>query len=621
MRICGDSEAIVESIPESLILLDHALCVVGANRYFFETFSLSGSRVIGLSIYELSERQWHVPQVVRFLEDHLPTTREIHRASAQEHTVLNIEKRAFQLTVNFLNQESGPSFILASLKEITQIYKSDLFQSTNDGIMMVNANNGMIEDVSPFLVDLLEISRTDLLGRQFWETSPLKHLQTGHLVLERLQMEQSLRFPEIHVKSEKSHRELRLEIIANLCENGSKQMAQFNVREIAKSKDFDQLFLQRARLESLGILASGIAHDFNNLLVGILGNAGLALRETPTDSLNRSALEDVISAGQRAAGLTRQMLAYAGKGVLNMHPLDFSKLVQGIAKLVKSSIPKSVELTLSLPERLLCVVADACQMEQVVMNLVINAAESIGDQRRGEVRVSTSMQTLTTNDIALRFLFKEIKPGDYVVLEVEDNGSGMDDNTRRQLFDPFFTTKVSGRGLGLAAVQDIVHGHHGDICVTSTIGKGSTIQIVLPAIPDVQSASIPDRNKFQDLHGGGLILLVDDEPMVLQITKTILELYGYRTLTAKNGELGVQSVRDHVDQLDLVILDSSMPVMGGEAALWKIKAIAPQLPVILSSGYSESQAVSGKAAFVIAGFVQKPYTLTSLLETVKSVLP
>lgn len=286
-------------------------------------------------------------------------------------------------------------------------------------------------------------------------------------------------------------------------------MAQFNVREITERKEFDQQFLQRARLESLGILAGGIAHDFNNLLVGILGNAGLALRDAPAGTPYQSALKDVIHASQRAAGLTRQMLAFASKGVLDLHPLDLSGLVREITKLIDSSIPKSVELKLNLSENLPSVEADACQMEQIVMNLVINGAESIEEGKKGYVHVSTTMQDLSADDIRLNYASAEIKPGAYVVLEVADDGSGMDDNTRRRLFDPFFTTKVTGRGLGLAAVQDIVHGHHGGIRVSSTLGKGSVFRVVLPAVQGAEATSTPNP-EIQDLHGTGLILLVDD---------------------------------------------------------------------------------------------------------------
>jgi CheY-like chemotaxis protein len=195
----------------------------------------------------------------------------------------------------------------------------------------------------------------------------------------------------------------------------------------------------------------------------------------------------------------------------------------------------------------------------------------------------------------------------------------MDENTLRRLFDPFFTTKAAGRGLGLAAVKGIVQRHHGGITVFSTPGEGTAFEIVLPAISDAEAVLTPEA-EIQDLHGTGLILVVDDEPVVLQIMRTTLELYGYRVLTADNGDMGVQAVRDHLEELALVILDSTMPVMGGEAALGLMKALNPGLPVILASGYDMPQAVSQPGEHKLAGFIRKPFTLNTLLGTVRSVI-
>jgi PAS domain S-box-containing protein len=494
-----------------------------------------------------------------------------------------------------------------------------LFQAAKDGIVIIDADSGEIDDVNPFLIELLSLTRADLIGKRFWEAEPLRNLQNGRLVLDRLQREKLLRFPEVCLKAKGSERELHVEVVANLYD-GPERVALFNIRDITERKEFDQHFQQTARLESLGILASGIAHDLNNLLVGILGNAGLALDEIPAGTQCESALIDVIYATHRAADLTRQMLAYAGKGVSDVHALDLSGVVLAITKLIHSSVPRSVELRLDLSGQLPSVEADAGQMQQIVMNLVINGAESIGEGKRGQVRVSTTAREMSADELRLNYASAALHPGTYVVLEVGDDGCGMDDKTRGRIFDPFFTTKSTGRGLGLAAVQGIIRGHHGGIRVSSTPGKGSIFQIILPALTVVKATPIP-KHEAQDLHGTGLVLVIDDEAIVRQVTRATLELYGYRVLSAANGELGVQAVRDHKDQLALVILDSTMPVMGGEETLKHIKALAPVLPVILSSGYDASQAISRSGEQALAGFIRKPFTFTDLLETVKSALP
>ena len=196
-------------------------------------------------------------------------------------------------------------------------------------------------------------------------------------------------------------------------------------------------------------MAGGIAHDFNNLLAGILGNAGLALSDAPPDTPYHSALKDVVHASQRAADLTRQMLAYAGKGRSNVRPVNFSELVRDITNLVRSSIPKSIELEQEIAPNLPSIEADASQMQQILMNLVINGAEAIGEGNSGQVRIRTRAQELDAEFIRMNFPSGELTPGPYVILEVADTGSGMDEKTRDRIFDPFFTTKFTGRGLGI----------------------------------------------------------------------------------------------------------------------------------------------------------------------------
>jgi len=408
-------------------------------------------------------------------------------------------------------------------------------------------------------------------------------------------------------------------VVANTYDEGRRRVAPFHVRDITERKEFHPQFQQTARLESLGILAGGIAHDFNNLLAGILGNAGLALSDAPPDGTYHRALKDVIHASQRAADLTRQMLAYAGKGQIKAVPLDLSNLVREISKLVHSSIPKVVSLRLDLAEDLPLVEGDPGQMQQVVMNLVINGAEAVPEGRKGTVRVSTSLEQLSADYLHREMRSADLEPGKYVVLEVTDDGCGMDDATRERIFDPFFTTKFTGRGLGLAAVQGIIRAHHSGIKVTSTPGKGSTFRIVMPALLNVPRPK-NQKPKFEDLRGSGMVLVIDDEEIVLQTTRTILERYGYQVITASNGERGVDEVRKHKDQLALVILDLTMPVMGGEEALKLIKAEAPHLKVILSSGYDSAQAIGrfGESAF--AGFIHKPSTINDFLEIVKTAL-
>lgn len=359
------------------------------------------------------------------------------------------------------------------------------------------------------------------------------------------------------------------------------------------------------KLESIGLLAGGIAHDFNNLLTGIMGNASLLLDSLILSDSERIMLDDVIRATEQAAILTRQLLAYAGKGKFVIELVGLSELVQDIGHLIRSSIPRTAEVILDLDRNLPPVEADPSQMQQLVMNLVINAAEAIGEER-GRVRIRTALRTLGT--------------ASYVCLEVRDSGCGMDAATQGQIFDPFFTTKFTGRGLGLSAVQGIVRGHKGFIEVESASGAGSTFTVLLPPAPPAMRNNAAGEPETEALWGSGTILIADDEPLVRRTARVALERYGYRVHLAQNGSEAVDLFRSLKDDLAAVVLDLTMPVMGGEEAYREMHRIRADIPVIISSGYDELEAMRRFAGQGAAGFLKKPYTARKLAEKLKSTL-
>jgi PAS domain S-box-containing protein len=373
------------------------------------------------------------------------------------------------------------------------------------------------------------------------------------------------------------------------------------------------------KLESLGVLAGGVAHDFNNLLTGILGNASLALDRTPQQHPNRMLLEEVMLGAERAADLTRQLLAYAGKGRFVMRNIDLSGLVKEISGLIQSSIPKAVQLRLQLGEPGPGILADPGQMQQIVMNLVINGAEAIGPEG-GTVVVRTCAQAVDEAYIAsLSSAGELLKPGPHVMLEVSDNGCGMDEQTLRKVFDPFFTTKFAGRGLGLSAVLGIVRAHKGALKVYSQPGRGTTFKLLFPVFGDMPPLENTPPAEAGELAGCGTVLIVDDEELVRHTARHTLERYGYRTLVAENGQEAVETFQRERN-VSLVLLDLTMPIMGGEETLRQLKTINPGVRVLLSSGYNETEAVERFAGEGLAGFIQKPYTAAGLAECVKQVM-
>jgi PAS domain S-box-containing protein len=411
---------------------------------------------------------------------------------------------------------------------------------------------------------------------------------------------------------------VELEISVARMESGGRPFVSVIARDVTNRKELERLLLQKDKLESLGLLAGGIAHDFNNLLVGIMGNASLALETISSNNPARTMLKDVMLASETAGNLTRQLLAYAGKGRFIIEPLDLSDLVRQIHNLLQTSVSKNVSLRLDLSANLPCIEADVTQIQQLIMNLVINAAEAIGAEE-GTVLITTGTQHVDEDYIATVLTPAQISPGDYITLQVHDTGSGMTQETIDKIFDPFFTTKFTGRGLGLAAVLGIVRGHRGAIKVYSTLCQGTTFKVLFPASSQ-PTAKPAQKVDVERAAGGETVLVVDDEHIVRRSAKAMLERYGYSVVLAENGKEAVELFKVLADKIDMVLLDMTMPVMGGEEAFRHMKTIRGDVRVILSSGYNEVEAVRRFTGKGLAGFLQKPYSAVTLAEKVRTVL-
>lgn len=389
--------------------------------------------------------------------------------------------------------------------------------------------------------------------------------------------------------------------------------------DVEERRRFEEQIRQTQKLEHLGLLAGGVAHDFNNLLVGILGNASLALETISSNNPAANLLQDVIAAGETAAHLTRQLLAYAGKGRFIIEPLDLSDLVRQISALVQASISKSVHLRHDLAPGLPCVDGDAAQLQQLMMNLIINGAEAIGEGRSGAVLVTTAVQEIDEHYIRSVLAPSEVTPGQYVSLEVHDTGSGMSPEVMEKIFDPFFSTKFSGRGLGLAAVLGIVRGHRGALKVYSIQGKGTTFKVLFPA----SSATAPLKREEAGPSyraSGQMVLVADDEVIVRQAAKNMLERHGYIVVLADNGKEAVDLFRVLGDKVSVVLLDMTMPVMGGEEAFRELRQLRSDVRVVLTSGYNEVEAVRRFTGKGLAGFIQKPFSSARLVDKLRSVV-
>jgi len=364
---------------------------------------------------------------------------------------------------------------------------------------------------------------------------------------------------------------------------------------------------RQQRFESIGMLAAGIAHDFNNLLTGIIGHAQL-LQAVLTAPEDREMADSIVHAGERAAELTRQLLAYSGKGMFQMQDLDLSSLVRDTEALMRAALPSKVTLEMRLGS-VPAVSVDANQIRQALLNVTMNAGEACGEES-GTVIVSTGMEWIESGS-GFQVVPREIKAGDYSWIEVRDSGCGMDGSTIEKIFEPFFSTKFLGRGLGLAAVAGIVRSHGGLLRVESAPGMGSCFRMYLPT-----ARRAPAKREI----AADTVLVVDDEAIVRQIVKVALERAGHKVVIAESGEAAIEAFKSTRGQVGLVLLDWKMPGMDGTEALRILRKIAPDVKVIISSGLSQSDTEYHFRETPVAGYLQKPYRMSELTALVNAIL-
>jgi CheY-like chemotaxis protein len=351
------------------------------------------------------------------------------------------------------------------------------------------------------------------------------------------------------------------------------------------------------------------------LLTVIQGNAAVALARLPDAHPVRDPISDIAAAAQRAADLTRQMLAYSGRGRFEIRPLDLRQQVRELGNLLRSSIPKRIVLHIHEPSVLPAIQGDPSQMHQVLMNLVLNGAEAIGD-RDGEVIVELDEEEVRGGG---DFIGTERLPdGRYVRLTVSDTGTGMDEKVLARIFDPFFTTKSTGRGLGLAAVLGIVRGHGGAMRIESAPGRGTRFDVLLPAAG--ARAHPPKSGEHHPKHGRGTILVIDDEEQVRVATARLAATLGYDVLEARDGAEGAEIFRKRADTVDAVVLDLTMPHLSGEETLALLRAIDPGVRVVFFSGYAEHEVVERLAPLEPGAVLHKPFTRQDLAAALEAAL-
>jgi len=479
----------------------------------------------------------------------------------------------------------------------------------SEGILETTSE-GRVVYANPTALSLVGVPEEKLLGSSFVELFAETHRQRiEHLLNSTATTPQSISEDSplnLHDK------QLTMSVVPF---NGNRhtRMAIIIMSDVSERKRMESQLLMAQKLEAIGTLAGGIAHDFNNLLMGILGNASMMLVDVDTGHPHYEKLNSIEKLVKSGAKLTSQLLGYARKGRYEVKPVNLNQLVAETSETFART-RKEITIHRKLAQDLLAIEADEGQIEQVLFNLYVNAADAM--TAGGDL----ILETINCSHQEMEGRLYDPKPGNYALLTVTDTGTGIDEETMKRIFDPFFTTKEMGRGtgLGLASVYGIIKGHGGYVDVDSKKGKGTAFKIYLPATEKEIAKLVSMRNKV--IKGSETILLVDDEEMIRSIGQDLLKALGYKSLVSKSGKEAVEVYKQHSNQIDLVILDMVMPSMGGGETFDKLKALNPHIKVILSSGYS----INGEASEIMArgcnGFIQKPFDMNQLSETIRSVL-
>ena len=522
-----------------------------------------------------------------------------------------------------------PIFMVGIIQDVTEdTLKEEALRESEErfrrifelipGPVTLAAKDGSIVACNDGFCAAVGYAREEILGRKTSELSTWVDANQRDAMYAILAQGKCVDWLEIKLRR-RDGQVRTMQIFAQPFELAGKPVVLSVGHDITDQRNLEQQMLHSQKLESLGVLAGGIAHDFNNLLTGILGNADLAKTEMSPLAPSRTSLEGIEVAARRAADLCRQLLAYSGRGRFIIEPLNLHELVEEMGHLLTVSISKKVVLKYHFSDGIPAVEADATQLRQVVMNLIVNASEAMGE-RSGVISVTVGLAHCEADYLKGCFGADRLPVGDYVYLEVADTGHGMDRATLDRIFDPFFSTKFTGRGLGLAAVLGIMRGHHGAVRVYSELGRGTTFKLIFPASESSPARAHARPTLSAGYHASGKILLADDEETIRNLGRRMLQRAGFEVIAASDGREAIEKFSKDKDAIRLVILDLTMPHLDGEACYREMRRLHPGVKVILSSGYNEQDVVNRFAGKGLAGFVQKPYTTEELLAKIREAL-
>ena len=493
-----------------------------------------------------------------------------------------------------------------------------LFETAQDGILILDGDSGLITDVNPFLVNLLDYPREDFIGRTLWDIGPFRHIEASKAAFQELQDKEYIRYENLPLEA-KSGRRVNVEFVSNVYGVDRKRVIQCNIRDITARKHAEQVderLRQSQKMEAVGQLAGGIAHDFNNLLGVIVGYCDLLEEQIAPDDSKRRMVEHIHHAGTRAAALTQQLLAFSRRQVLRPLVLDLNRLVTGMETMLRRLIGERIEIATSLLPDLGRVKADPTQIEQTLMNLAVNARDAMPGG--GTITIETTDVELDDSHAREH---AEVKPGSYVMLAMSDTGVGMDSETLAHIFEPFFTTKQLGKGtgLGLSTVYGIVKQSGGYIYAYSEPGRGTTFKVYLPCVEG--EAEVVKGKATLPIQGGQeTILLVEDNEPLRELAREMLEGLGYAVLDSGHPLEAIRAAEQHEGPIALLIADVVMPEVTGPALAKTLKAVRPEMKVLYMSGYADDTCVEQGQLEAGCPLLGKPFTRDAFAKRVRELL-
>ena len=614
---------IINTVREPLIALDQDLRVVAANRSFYKVFQVKPEETVGQLIYDLGNKQWDIPKLRELLENILPEQTTFDNYEV-EHDFATIGRRTMLLNARQIDQAWGKKrIILLAIEDITarrileaQLEESEfryrrLFETASDGIVLLEKKKGNVAHANPAIEKMLGYSEVECLGKNLRDIGVSIDSRDFSATMQDLDREGILNYEDVLLKTRSGQ-----EIYTDIYMVDRAILAQCNIRDVSERKNLQAQVLHAQKMEAIGTLTGGIAHDFNNILNVIMGYGSLVMDSLTTDNRAREHMSEVLVAADRAADLTKRLLVFSRKDSVNMKPVNIHTLILNLQKMLSRIIRESIDFHLELAEKTLIVLADAGQIEQVLTNLVSNAKDVMLEG--GRLLITTGLVEI---DEAFISACGYGLPGRYALITVTDTGPGMDAEMQRKIFEPFFTTKEigEGTGLGLAIAYGIVKQHNGYIKVNSAPGKGTTFKIFLP-LCDEAVAENKTEGAVSAMGGTETILVAEDNTALRELSRVVLEAFGYTVITAVDGVEALAKFLENRERINLVLLDVIMPKKSGKEVCEAIRNVSPKMKILFASGYF-MEIVSNKESEEDGyDFIQKPYPSKSLLLKVREVL-